>query len=118
MIDKAATSVTINNTCKFIASHAFFDCDGLTSVTIPDSVTAIGCSAFYDCDSLTSVVFADTSTWYRTTNFSDYENQMNGFEESMSAGAQVDVSEAPEAARLLTDNDEGDFSDDYYWFKL
>ena len=150
MVDETATSVTIDNTCKFIGSRAFYDCNSLTSVTIPNSVTTIGggafrycvsltsvtipnsvttigggaflgCdiltsvtipnsvttigrNAFYVCDSLTSVVFEDTSTWYRTDDYEDWQNKVNG--------EQVDVSDAEDAADLLND---GWY---YCWYKL
>ena len=60
MVDETATSVTIDNACKFIGAGAFDYCDSLTSVTIGNSVTTIGHDAFAYCASLTSITFTGT----------------------------------------------------------
>ncbi|MBQ3505154.1 MAG: leucine-rich repeat domain-containing protein [Clostridia bacterium] len=96
------TSATIPDSVTTIVDGAFNSCDSLTSVTIGNSVTTIGGNAFEDCDSLTSVVFIDTSTWYRTGDYEDWKNKVNG--------EQVDVSDAEDAADLLLSG--------YYWYKL
>ena len=56
------TSAIIDNSCKFIGSHAFCWCSSLTSVVIGDSVTSIGYSVFRGCSSLTSIVIPDSVT--------------------------------------------------------
>ena len=48
------TSVTLNNSLKYIGEEAFYRCTGLTgSLVIPNSVTTIGHRAFYGCTGLT-----------------------------------------------------------------
>ena len=60
--DTSITSATIESTCKFIGSMAFYCCYGLTSVVLGDSVTSIGGDAFHGCSSLTSVEIPDSVT--------------------------------------------------------
>ncbi len=72
------TSITIPDSVTSIGFWAFSGCTSLTSITIPDSVTSIGDQAFDSCSSLTSIVFEDTADWYRTTNYTDWQNQQNG----------------------------------------
>ncbi|MBO5067072.1 MAG: leucine-rich repeat domain-containing protein, partial [Clostridia bacterium] len=74
------TDLTLPNGITAIYKYAFYYCSSLTSVTIPDSVTSIGDYAFTYCDSLTSVTFKDTSTWYKTTNYTNWQNKTGGTE--------------------------------------
>ena len=60
--DRSIASATIESTCKFIGSSAFYSCESLTSIDIPDSVTSIGNSAFYHCDSLISIEIPNSVT--------------------------------------------------------
>ncbi len=87
-----------------IEAAAFFGCNGLASVTIPDSVISIGKHAFEYCTGLTSIVFTDPTTWYRTNNFTDWQNKTNG--------TVVDVSDAATAVEYFTPAIAL-----YYWYK-
>lgn len=49
------TSVSINESTRFIGSEAFYDCQRITSVAIPNSVTILNANAFYGCKGLTSI---------------------------------------------------------------
>ena len=53
--------LTIPNSVKTIAAHAFEECSNLTSITIPENVTTIGEYAFRYCYYLDSVEFATES---------------------------------------------------------
>ncbi len=77
---RSLKSITIPASVTSIGSSAFSYCTSLDSIRIPESVTSIGSYAFSDCTSLTSITFADTSTWYRTTNYTDWEIKKNGTE--------------------------------------
>ena len=55
MLDRSASSVSLEEDTTAINQYAFDGCTNLTSITIPASVTSIGNYAFYDCDNLTSV---------------------------------------------------------------
>ena len=103
------TSVAIGNSVTTIGDYAFAmswnSGSNLTSVTIGNSVTTIGMRAFQQCF-LTSAVFEDTSTWYRTSNYENWINKING--------VQVDVSDAGTAGDLLYDG----YDYYYYWYKL
>jgi hypothetical protein len=70
MVDKTATSVTIDNACKFIGANAFNYCINLTNVAIPNSVTMIGDSAFAQCYDLTSVTIPNSVTTIGNRAFS------------------------------------------------
>ena len=70
------TSVTLNNNLTSIPHYAFHDCTSLQSITIPDSVTSIGQYAFYNCSRLESITFKDTTTWYRTTGLEDIQTSV------------------------------------------
>ena len=100
--NEKVVDLVIPNGVETINDYAFCGAN-FESVTIGNSVTTIGRSAFSDCDSLTSVVFEDTSTWYRTDDYEDWQNKVNGY--------QRDVSDAETAADLLNDWY-------YYWYKL
>ena len=54
------TTVSIHETCRWIANYAFYNCNSLTEIVIPDSVTTIGALAFYDCYRLTEIVIPDS----------------------------------------------------------
>ena len=104
-IPRDALQTVIINGGDTIGNRVFYDCDSLISVTIGDTVTTIGESAFVHCENLTRVIFEDTSSWYRTENYADWENKVNG--------EHVDVGNAKTAADLLADTDYN-----YWWYKL
>ena len=60
--DTMASTYTVKNGTKAIASDAFFTCNDLRSITIPNSVTSIGDNAFNGCDGLTSITIPDSVT--------------------------------------------------------
>ncbi len=71
-------SITIPESVTSIGEYAFCGCSALASITIPESVTSIGEYAFCGCSALNSIAFEDTTDWYRTTNSTDWQNQING----------------------------------------
>ena len=83
----ALSSVIIGSGVQSIGSSAFEDCDSLTSITIPNSVQSIGWGAFIDCTALKNIYFNDTSTWYRTSNYSDWQNKTGGTEISVTTSS-------------------------------
>ena len=61
MIDRSATTVSLEEDTTVINQRAFYGCENLTSITIPASVTTIGSWTFYGCYSLQTVDFEDNS---------------------------------------------------------
>ena len=70
--------MTIPASVTRIGEGAFSDCYNLTSITIPASVTSIGAYAFQYCSRLTSITFEDPSGWYRTGDYSNWNNKTGG----------------------------------------
>ena len=97
-------SVTIGDNIEKIKYCAFAHCGSLTNIVIPDNVTSMVIYAFYECDNLTSITFEGDYIWYRTTNYDDWENKING--------TQTDVTEPSSNATNLTST-----YCDYYWYK-
>ena len=54
-----ATSVTINETCKFILNSAFKNCASLKTVVLNELVDSIGDETFEDCTSLETITIPD-----------------------------------------------------------
>ena len=98
------TSVVIPDSVTSIENYAFRDCESLTEIVIPDSVTSIGEGAFCLCDNLMSITFKDTSTWYRTSDYDDWQNQ--------TGGTETDVTNASTNANYFKSS-----YADYYWYK-
>ena len=67
-----------NSQLQSIGDFAFGSCSNLTTITIPASMTSIGHYAFIYCSSLASITFEDPSGWYRTSNYSDWNNKTGG----------------------------------------
>lgn len=111
LIDKKATSCTVNTNTKFIYESAFFACTKLKSVTLSDGVIAIGASAFenctdletitipasvnyigetafFGCDYLVSVTFADANGWISDGNAVDTAALADATEASLLLKAQ------------------------------
>ena len=61
MIDRKASSVSLEEDTTAINQWAFDGCTNLTSITIPSSVISIREYAFYRCPSLQTVDFGDNS---------------------------------------------------------
>ena len=99
------TSVVIPDSVTSIGEGAFTGCSGLSSVVIGDSVTSIGGSAFRNCSKLTSIQFKDASSWYRTNDYTNWENK--------TGGTKTDVSNSATNATYFT-------STYYYynWYKI
>lgn len=60
--DTMASTYTVKNGTKTIASWAFRCCSELQSITIPDSVTSIGDRAFQYCTNLSEIVVPNSIT--------------------------------------------------------
>ena len=61
VIDRKASSVSLEEDTTTINQYAFSGCTNLTSIKIPEGVTEIGQYAFSSCDSLQTVDFGDSS---------------------------------------------------------
>ena len=62
-----------NSQLKSIGDRAFTSCTNLTSITIPANVTEIGYCAFDDCDSLTSVTIESDDIYKIATSSSSVD---------------------------------------------
>lgn len=65
------TACKINDKCRFISNHAFFNCGDLACVTIPNSVKIIGTMAFASCNKLNKFNYTGTQEEWNCISFSD-----------------------------------------------
>ena len=65
MIDRSASTVSLEEDTTAINQYAFFNCYNLTSITIPANVTSIGDHAFDGCYNLTSVIIESDDIYNR-----------------------------------------------------
>jgi len=98
--------ITLPEGLTYIGSQAFHSCAALPSITIPDSVTHLGDRAFHSCKALreatvgagvtefqgylfdncpklTSVTFSDPEGWYSTSDYTSWENRIDGWERDL-----------------------------------
>ena len=76
-INKEITDCIINNSTKFVHSHAFRRCEKLTNISIPDSVISIGFNAFQTCRSLKSIGISNNIRKIGFATFQNCENLTN-----------------------------------------
>lgn len=95
--------IQLSNCLTSIGWGAFEGCGSLNRVVIPKSVTTIGRSVFEE-SAIKSITFEDSANWYRTWNFSMWDNK--------TYGTKTDLS-YPENNAELFKFDKRDF----YWFK-
>lgn len=67
--DKYITNLTIDTSCKVVASMAFQNCKQVTAVFVPKSVKTICDLAFSYCNGLTSVEFEQPNNWCIKSEF-------------------------------------------------
>ena len=100
----ALVNITIPDGVTSIGPMTFYQCSELESVTIGTGVTSISSSAFDGCSGLTSITFKDTSTWYRTYDYYDWLDKIDGTYTSV-------TSPSTNATYFKSTYD------DYYWYK-
>lgn len=95
--------IELSNCLKHIGWCAFEGCGSLIRIVIPKSVTAIGRSAF-ESSAIKDITFEDSDNWYRTWNFSMWDNK--------TYGTKTDLSYPENNAELFKFD-----KSDNYWFK-
>ena len=95
--------IELSNCLKHIGWCAFEGCGSLIRIVIPKSVTAIGRSAF-ESSAIKDITFKDSDNWYRTWNFSMWDNK--------TYGTKTDLSYPENNAELFKFDKSNN-----YWFK-
>ena len=96
-------NVIMPNSITSIGNYAFSWCGSLIRIVIPKSVTAIGRSAF-ESSAIKDITFEDSDNWYRTWNFSMWDNK--------TYGTKTDLSYPENNAELFKFDKSNN-----YWFK-
>ncbi len=75
------TSATIENSCRFISSNAFYNCRSLTSATFGENsqLMSIGLEAFATCYSLANIYIMDIMNWCSVSGLGNLMQYGSGY---------------------------------------